>query len=218
LGTTKVPVGYAEGEKMDKERVEAGRLKAVGRFFRSSMTPAGGLVTNLMLGEDYMGKPLTFWGEARNMVEPMSISGLREEVKKDGTLGSVTAFFKFFGAQINDNRDFETRAKMEIKDPETLKKRPVSRAEYEQFVKVKDEFYSEYLEDLKAGQAIIYLDQEGKIRVFKDLESTDRINPDELDMWQELYYEKLTDEQREDVLKKVESWSKDAAKKELFED
>ena len=153
-----------------------------------------------------------------NMVEPMSVSGMKEAVKKDGTLGAVIGFAKFFGAQINDNRDFPARAKMEIKDPETLKKRPVSRAEYEQFVKVKDEFYSEYLDDLKAGQAIIYLDQEGKIRVFKDLESTDRINPDELDMWEELYYEKLTDAQREDVLKKVESWSKDAAKKELFED
>jgi hypothetical protein len=218
-GRQKVPIGYAEGEGFDKESIEANRLKTLGTFFRGSVTPAAGLGLNALLGEDYMGRPLTFWKEAESMVVPMSASGMIEEVKRDGGLGVPIGFAKFFGAQISDQRDFEARAKMKIDDPETGMKRPVSRKEYQKFADAKEKAAGELLEDFKSDVYPIFITKNGKGEDVLVLSQGDL--PDDVptvqaaEAMKEVPYGKLTTKLVEDLMKKIDKLAKNQALAEL---
>ena len=224
MNERKVPLVYATEsgglESAGYEKQEVGRMKTIGRFFRGSVTPAAGLGINLLTEEDYMGRPLTWQGEAASMIKPMSVAGIQEEVEKDGMLGLIAGGFKFFGTQISDNRDYEKKAKMETEDYMTGNKRPVTKKEWEEFADLKQIIYGEYLEDYKSNFAPVYLKPAAQLsqserRTYPNGKISVSEKEGEEMGWDILPYEKLTPDQIKELLKMLESKASDAAKKEM---
>jgi hypothetical protein len=224
MNERKVPLVYStEGggtESAGYEEQEVGRLRTIGRFLRGSVTPAAGLVINLLDKQDYMGRPLTAEKEALSMVEPMSVSGIKEEVQRDGALGLAAGAFKFLGLPISDDRDYEKRAKMETEDWQTGNKRPVTKKEWEEFATLKQEIYGELLEDYKNNFASVYLKPAAQLsqserRTYPNGKISISEKEGEEMEWDILPYEKLSPTQIKELLKMLESKASDDAKKEL---
>ena len=224
MNKRKVPLVYGvEGggtESAGYEEQEVGRLRTIGRFLRGSVTPAAGLTINLLDKQDYMGRPLTAEKEALSMVEPMSVSGIKEEVQRDGALGLSAGAFKFFGLQMSDDRDYEKRAKMETEDWQTGNKRPVTKKEWEEFATLKQEIYGELLEDYKNNFAPVYLKPTAQLsqserRTYPNGKISISEKEGEEMEWDILPYEKLSTTQIKELLKMLESKASDDAKKEL---
>ena len=224
MNKRKVPLVYGvEGggtESAGYEEQEVGRLRTIGRFLRGSVTPAAGLTINLLDKQDYMGRPLTAEKEALSMVEPMSVSGIKEEVQRDGALGLAAGAFKFFGLQMSDDRDYEKRAKMETEDWQTGNKRPVTKKEWEEFATLKQEIYGELLEDYKNNFAPVYLKPTAQLsqserKTYPNGKISISEKEGEEMEWDILPYEKLSPTQIKELLKMLESKASDDAKKEL---
>ena len=92
------------------ERVPVTKGKLIGSFFRSRLTPAAGVTTNLLVGKDFAGKPITAGGELENLILPLSIMSIKDAVEKDGMTGILTQGIpSFIGIGVSDQRDFQKK-------------------------------------------------------------------------------------------------------------
>lgn len=90
----------------ERKPVTPGKL--LGSFFRSRLTPAAGVTTNLLTGKDFAGKPITAGGEISNLMLPLSISAIKDAVQKDGMTGILNQGLpSFIGIGVSDQRDFK---------------------------------------------------------------------------------------------------------------
>jgi len=98
------------------ERTEVNRAGIMGKFFRGSTTPVAGVTWDVLEGKDYMGRPVTWQGELKNLAAPMSVSGIYDEVDKDGASGLLTGLMQFYGISVTDQRDFDRKAQPTKRD------------------------------------------------------------------------------------------------------
>ena len=94
------------------ERKDVARSKILFSFFRSRLTPAAGVTTNLLTGRDFANRPITAEGEIMNLMAPLSVMGIIDGLKKDGIVGLLNQGLpSFVGVGVSDERDFEPENK-----------------------------------------------------------------------------------------------------------
>jgi len=94
------------------ERKDVARSKILFSFFRSRLTPAAGVATNLLTGRDFANRPITAEGEIMNLMAPLSVMGIIDGLKKDGAVGILNQGLpSFVGVGVSDERDFEQETK-----------------------------------------------------------------------------------------------------------
>lgn len=94
------------------EEQDVSRAKVIGSFFRSRLTPAAGVATNIAVGKDFSGKEITAQGELANLVMPLSVNSVANAVQKDGITGLfLEGLPSFIGVGVSDERDFENTIK-----------------------------------------------------------------------------------------------------------
>jgi len=95
------------------EEQKVTRAKVIGSFFRSRLTPAAGVATNVLVGKDFSGKPITPEGELANLIMPMSVNAVANAAQKDGMVGILLEGIpSFIGVGVSDERDFENTIKV----------------------------------------------------------------------------------------------------------
>ncbi len=190
-------------------------LDIASRFFRGKTPPMTAALINMKSGKDFMGQPTTPLKELRNMVTPISVKGIMEQIDRDGG----TSFFTqgvptFFGFNIKDDKDFaERETRLTIKDPETFKERQATKEEYKQYTDKVKEYEEDILEDYTNDREDIWVDVNGKVHISKE-----GSNQKENETWEFVEYDDLTKEQVKTLEQKVKSKASRQAKKELFSD
>lgn len=79
-------------------------------FGRGKLAPVPGSITNLYLGTDFLGKPVTLGKEAAGLVTPMVFKDFYEGWKDSGMMGAVKAAPSFFGMSVSTYPSKERRA------------------------------------------------------------------------------------------------------------
>lgn len=83
----------------DKPAMGADTLSVLGRFLRSKLSPVAGSMANMMVGEDYLGKPTTIQNEAAKMLVPMSFGSILDAMEAQGVpRGTALSILSLFGA------------------------------------------------------------------------------------------------------------------------
>jgi len=102
--------GATGKRKINGQRVDITKGKLIANFFRSRLTPAASVTTNLLVGKDYSNKPVTLEGELINLTAPLSVSAIIDGLKKDGVIGILNQGIpSFVGIGVSDERDFQKK-------------------------------------------------------------------------------------------------------------
>ncbi len=203
--------GISGHRNIQGERKAVTKGKLLGSFFRSRLTPAAGVTTNLLVGRDFSGKPVTATGEIKNLVLPLSVAAISDAVKKDGMTGVLTQGIpSFVGIGVSDERDFPPKT-MKIKDPETYVERDATPEEFQKFKDLRDEKIPQITKEYENQETEMYIDVNGKLHLSKGSTSNE-----EFDTWKEITPQKLDKEQRKKFEQLVKNKADREAKKELF--
>jgi hypothetical protein len=83
-------------------------LQTAGRFFRGKTPPLTSAALNMASGKTFMGQPTTPLNEAKNVLLPISLKGIEQEIERDGAQSFFTEGIPtFFGFNVTDQRDYE---------------------------------------------------------------------------------------------------------------
>lgn len=191
----------ATGKKKtgDKEKkAVAGELAM--KFLRGRLTPFAGTVTNLLMGKDYSGKPVTLGSTLESSFLPISVKGIKDGLEKDGVAGIITQGIpSIIGIGVADERDFTKKSTLTIY--EKGKKRTATAEEEDKYNKLKDS-----IEEKKLASVIqkgIFIDKYGDITLDRDKKK------------KTVKYETLDAEQIKDLNGAISRQSAYQAKKEL---
>ena len=156
------------------------------KFFRGKMAPFAGVATDVSFSENFQGKKYNLDDKgqiASDLFEPLFIKELREQVKIDGTEAILTrAIPSFMGIKVVNEKMYDKRdLKSLLNDTQvssTMDKnimvsykedengKPVTKAEFEEFVKQRDELVGKYITDIyKKGVPVL----EGENTIIKPI-------------------------------------------------
>lgn len=77
------------------------------KFLRGKVTPAVGVGIDIFDKKDFLGRPVDPKAEALSLVTPLSMSGLVDDMERDGALSAFTnGFISATGINVKDSRDF----------------------------------------------------------------------------------------------------------------
>lgn len=184
------------------DRVPVTKGKLIGSFFRSRLTPAASVTTNLLTGKDFSGRPITAGGEFENLVAPLSVLSVIEAVKRDGMTGILTQGIpSFVGIGVADERDFEKREGFTktIKDPETGTKIPLTKEQQKEYEEDAKKMYEDEMKRLK--NQFILLDRYGDVTVAR-IEGSDEFAGDD-GREKPIKFKDLTPEQKKQLESKI---------------
>lgn len=101
------------GEKSGGEFRKSTQASTLERFFWGKETPVAGVITDLTMGHDYMGKPVTFKSEGLKLIAPLSIRGIVDGLQKEG-IGSIlwTGVPSFIGMNVSYESDFQNESSL----------------------------------------------------------------------------------------------------------
>lgn len=203
--------GVTGHRKIGGERKEVTRSKLLGNFFRSRLTPAAGVTTNVMTGKDYSGKPVTLGGELMNLVAPLSITAVVDGVKKDGITGVLTQGLpSFVGVGVSDERDYDKSQSNTINLKYKNKKDEyINRdATIEENKKYEDEKVKEtnrMLSEYEKGKKVT-INRYGEVSLKSDSKG------------KEVDYNKLTETQQKELLSAIKESAGDYSKSKLLDE
>lgn len=135
------------------------------KFFRGKMAPFAGVATDVSFSENFQGKKYNLDDKgqiASDLFEPLFIKELREQVKIDGTEAILTRTIpSFMGIKVVNEKMYDKRdLKSLLNDTQvssTMDKnlmvsykedengKPVTKAEFEEFVNKRDELIGKYI-------------------------------------------------------------------------
>jgi hypothetical protein len=135
------------------------------KFFRGKMAPFAGVSTDLALSENFQGKKYNLDDKgqiASDLFEPLFIKELKEQVKIDGTEAILTrAIPSFMGIKVVNEKMYDKRDLKSLLDDTQVSSamdksimvsykedengKPVTKAEFEEFVKQRDELIGKYI-------------------------------------------------------------------------
>ena len=135
------------------------------KFFRGKMAPFAGVSTDLSLSENFQGKKYNLDDKgqiASDLFEPLFIKELKEQVKIDGTEAILTrAIPSFMGIKVVNEKMYDKRDLKSLLDDTQVSSamdksimvsykedengKPVTKAEFEEFVKQRDELIGKYI-------------------------------------------------------------------------
>ena len=135
------------------------------KFFRGKMAPFAGVATDLSLSENFQGKKYNLDDKgqiASDLFEPLFVKELKEQVKIDGTEAILTrAIPSFMGIKVVNEKMYDKRDLKSLLDDtqvssamdksimvsykEDQNGKPVTKAEFEEFVKQRDELIGKYI-------------------------------------------------------------------------
>ncbi len=185
--------------------MQQNRFTPLGSFARGKLAPVPATVLDLATGRDASGQPVTVQSELLSDVTPLLIQDTYSAMKDQGvralfSVGIPSAFG--VGVQTYQPRETKSKAfkiystdgKVTEATPEQIKKYEQKRAEIE----------SKELNRYKTGRSLVPFDR------------FDEINLDnKVSAKKQKLYKNLTQEQKDDLLKKIKSGSDDKAKNEL---
>ena len=196
--------GIKGQRKIGGEVKEVTRGKLVGQFFRSRLTPAAGVTTDLLTGKDFSGKPITPLGEVANLVAPLSINAVIDGVEKDGAAGLLLQGLpSFVGIGVSDERDFQKKEdRFKIYQKSGTK---VREATPDEVIKLKEDKEKIYQEELKKAEA----NKGWGFNKYGELTTDDDA------IKKKGVYEKLSEEDKEELQSRLKTSATYQAKKKI---
>jgi len=156
------------GKSINGKTVKFDAKAETYKFFRGKMAPFAGVSTDLALSENFQGKKYNLDDKgqiASDLFEPLFIKELKEQVKIDGTEAILTrAIPSFMGIKVVNEKMYDKRDLKSLLDDTQVSSamdksimvsykedengKPVTKAEFEEFVKQRDELIGKYITDI----------------------------------------------------------------------
>lgn len=153
------------GKKINGKPVKFDAKAETYKFFRGKMAPFAGVGTDLAFSENFQGKKYNLDDKgqiASDLFEPLFVKELREQIKIDGTEAILTRGIpSFMGIKVVNEKMYDKRDLKSLLDDtqvsSTMDKslmvsykedengKPVTKAEFEEFVNKRDELIGKYI-------------------------------------------------------------------------
>lgn len=166
--------GFLGGGRMDKEGKvvstydKGGKTGGgvVGGFFRGKMNPVSGLAYDVFLNDNkgfYDRKEITPATAATQLVIPMSLRNVRQQLERDGTISLLNySLPNFLGVSMKDQRDYTPSTTSEQFDIRDTKNNTIRKSTKEEQDKFKEEYNKVYDKKMQDPNNVSYVTEEGK--------------------------------------------------------